>query len=748
MTREQLEILNRVKLLMEYDMKNTSSENFEKIIKEGDEKWSSTYSCVPKHPNAKKVTLSDGSTAYTIWGVTYYNSGRRATSKNTNTNYSCNDIMFKYPTNQAESDKFRNWMFKNYDAKSLKSSYDLDPKGPWNSVAVLKAWSLNGTTYLDKKGNVDPKNFVAGATFDEKCGNKPNMVYDNYYKKCILSEKRYYEIIPGSKWGDNEYDFPYLPVQNESDVYALYALWFFMAVNDMTYMGWYNKAEGRCAAMTKDAFTPKEFKGVNFLKQFSERKKPMVCYNNQMAGLNPSNSFGTIINKKDIGSKDGRLEKFSLTNYNGFVPSYADIGKTFGTTDLSALIKKLRETRSTWINSYSGQEEDFIKNVKPSADAIGTIKSWDTHDYLMFAQIATFFIPVVGPWISMGLNVADAGLFLSEGEEEMAALTLGLGLLFDVPGIAQQLAGKGVSKLTNDEIRNVSRHLLENNASALTQKEATTLNYLLDLNKSDPQIVRSELEKIAKEKSSQLVNSPKTAETLTPKEMSALKQYADGTEKIGGLTSPVTKGGLITGVGAAMSVVGAVGMGFDIYKQASKTLQYNIENLPQVIDKYYGKEGAYKNVFTLFGVPEEYKKDLTGNEGTASKSAETYEMQTMLEFKEKGYSIDYVSLAKAWTEGWRPVDVETMEVNPIPFSYVTTMSSLMTDEEKKKRDDEALEKIWSDVKKEDEKPRDENDKTHKKAQGVRNKYDLGPIKRELPRDTTGMNIDDDLGDDY
>ena len=746
MNRDQLEILNRVKLLMGYDSEKTLKENTEKIIKEGDEKWSSTYSCVPKHPNAKKVTLGDGSTAYTIWGLTYYNNGKRAVSNKTSTNYSCNDMMFKYPKNQTESDKFRNWMFKNYDAKSLKSSYDLDPKGPWNSVAVLKAWSLNGTTYLDKKGNVDSKNFVAGATFDEKCGNKPNMVYDNYYKKCILSEKRYYEIIPGSKWGNNEYDFPYLPVQTESDVYSLYALWFFMAVNDMTYMGWYNKAEGRCAAMTKDAFTPKEFKGVNFLKQLSERKTPMVCYNNQMAGLNPSNTFGTIVNKQNIGSKDGRLEKFSLSNYNGFVPSYAEIEKTFGTTDLSALIKKLQETRSLWINTYSGQEEDFTKNIKPSADGIETIKSWDTHDYLMFAQIATFFIPVVGPWISLGLNVADAGLFLSEGEEEMAALTLGLGLLFDVPGIAQQLAGKGVSKLTNDEIRNVSRHLLENNASALTQKEATTLNYLLDLNKSDPQIVRSELEKIAKEKSSQLVNSPKTAETLTPKEMSALKQYADGTEKIGGLTSPVTKGGPITGVGAAMSVVGAVGMGFDIYKQASKTLQYNIENLPQVIDKYYGKDGAYKNVFKLFGVPEEYKKDLTGNEGSESKKAETFDMKTMLEFKEKGYSIDYVSLAKAWTEGWRPVDMDTMEVNPIPFSYVTTTSSLMTPEEKKKQDDEMLEKIWSDVNKE-EKPRDESDKKYKRHKEVDKKYEMGIIKRELPSDTTGMNYTGTLSDD-
>jgi hypothetical protein len=745
MNRDQLEILNRVKLLMGYESEKTLKENTEKILKEGDEKWRSAYSCVTKHPNAKKVTLSDGSTAYTIWGATYYNNGKRAVSNKASTNYSCSDIMFKYPTNQTESDKFRNWMFKNYDAKSLKSSYDLDPKGPWNSVAILKAWSLNGNTYLDKKGNVDPKNFVAGATFDEKCGNKPNMVYDNYYKKCILSEKRYYEIIPGSKWGDNQYDFPYLPVQTESDVYALYALWFFMAVNDMTYMGWYNKVEGRCASMTKDSFTPQQFKGVNFLRQLSEKKNPMVCYNSSMAGLNPANSFGTIINKQNIGSKNGKLEKFSLPNYNGFVPSYADIEKTFGTTDLSAIIKKLSETRTMWINTWSGQDEDFSKNIKPSSDAIGAIKSLDTHDYLMFAQIATFFIPVVGPWISLGLNVADAALFAYEGETEMAALVLGLGLLFDVPGVAKGLAGRGISKLTDDEIRNISKHLLNNEVESLSKKEATSLNYLLDLNKNEPKLIRSELEKITQEKSSQLVQSPKAAETLTPKEMGALKQYADGTEKIGGIGSSVSKGGPITSVGAALSVVGGVGVGYDIYKQASKTLQYNIENLPEVIDKYYKKDGAYKILFKYFGVPEEYKKDITSSEGNASESAETYDKQTMLKFKESGYSVDYVSLAKLWTEGWRPVDIDTMEVNPIPLSYVTDIRSLKTPEENKKDDEEALKELISSAVQ--QKPEDLNDEKYKKAQDVRKKYEIGKVNLELARDTTGMNIPTTLSDD-
>ena len=194
-----------------------------------------------------------------------------------------------------------------------------------------------------------------------------------------------------------------------------------------------------------------------------------------------------------------------------------------------------------------------------------------------------------------------------------------------------------------------------------------------------------------------------------------------------------------------MSVVGAVGMGFDIYKQASKTLQYNIENLPQVIDKYYGKDEAYKILFKYFGVPEEYKKDLTGSEDNASESAETYDKQTMLKFKESGYSVEYVSLAKLWTEGWRPVDINTMEVNPIPLSYLTDIRSLKTPEENKKDDEEALKELISSAVL--QKPKDLNDEKYKKAQDVRKKYEMGTDNIKLARDTTGMNIPTTLSDD-
>jgi len=119
----------------------------------------------------------------------------------------------------------------------------------------------------------------------------------------------------------------------------------------------------------------------------------------------------------------------------------------------------------------------------------------------------------------------------------------------------------------------------------------------------------------------------------------------------------------------------------------------------------------------------------------------------MLEFKEKGYSIDYVSLAKAWTEGWRPVDMDTMEVNPVPSSYDTTVKSLISPEElQKELEDLVNQSISNRVQKQ---PKDKNSEKYKKSQASRQKYELGKIERTFQRDTTGMNIPNKVSlDDY
>ena len=53
-----------------------------------DDNWQTTYSCVPTQ-GFKPIKLSDGSTAYNIKGVIYYNNGRKKLVNGTITNYTC-----------------------------------------------------------------------------------------------------------------------------------------------------------------------------------------------------------------------------------------------------------------------------------------------------------------------------------------------------------------------------------------------------------------------------------------------------------------------------------------------------------------------------------------------------------------------------------------------------------------------------------------------------------------------------------
>jgi hypothetical protein len=53
-----------------------------------EDNWKTTYSCVPSQ-GVKPSKLSDGSTAYLINGVTYYNNGRKKLANGTMTGYTC-----------------------------------------------------------------------------------------------------------------------------------------------------------------------------------------------------------------------------------------------------------------------------------------------------------------------------------------------------------------------------------------------------------------------------------------------------------------------------------------------------------------------------------------------------------------------------------------------------------------------------------------------------------------------------------
>ena len=95
----------------------------------------------------------------------------------------------------------------------------------------------------------------------------------------------------------------------------------------------------------------------------------------------------------------------------------------------------------TWGQSRTMKPSEFVdaseKFVKDRAEFVDTYK----HEILDGLAIATFFIPVVGPFISLGIEVGNAALYYNEGDKEMAALAAAFALipggelLRNIPGV-------------------------------------------------------------------------------------------------------------------------------------------------------------------------------------------------------------------------------------------------------------------------------------------------------------------------
>jgi len=95
----------------------------------------------------------------------------------------------------------------------------------------------------------------------------------------------------------------------------------------------------------------------------------------------------------------------------------------------------------TWGDSQRMKPSEFVdaseKFVKDRSEFVGKYK----HELLDVLAIGTFFIPFVGPLISLGLELGNAALYYNEGDKEMAALTAAFAiipageLLRNIPGV-------------------------------------------------------------------------------------------------------------------------------------------------------------------------------------------------------------------------------------------------------------------------------------------------------------------------
>lgn len=113
----------------------------------------------------------------------------------------------------------------------------------------------------------------------------------------------------------------------------------------------------------------------------------------------------------------------------------------------------------------------YSQNLK--AQQLKPLSKEDRHLLMDIAAVGTFFIPVVGPFLSLGIELANAGLYYSEGDKYGAGFALAFSL---IP--MGELVGRipGVKKLGRDGLASLINKA--RSGGKLTKAEAETVEQI------------------------------------------------------------------------------------------------------------------------------------------------------------------------------------------------------------------------------------------------------------------------------
>jgi hypothetical protein len=116
----------------------------------------------------------------------------------------------------------------------------------------------------------------------------------------------------------------------------------------------------------------------------------------------------------------------------------------------------LMDKRANAIANVTGirSNKDY-KSIDKLIDKAHQGKPIDPHTLMTILQIGTAFIPVVGPFISAGIGLADAAMYYKEGDKNAAGLTAAFSMIpfagkiiNKIPGV-KQLGSKGMASLAS-----------------------------------------------------------------------------------------------------------------------------------------------------------------------------------------------------------------------------------------------------------------------------------------------------------
>jgi hypothetical protein len=414
---------------------------------------------------------------------------------------------------------------------------------------------------------------------------------------------------------------PYFPAVNQDQWFAIYALWLSQQVEGYKMINiWNTMPTGKCEKnklyvnlqgqeiSLEDALTGEK----NVQYDGKKMKSLFICYNDDVATYKPYDQ----IKIKNIISNAGRLDSTSLPRYSGkYIPSFAEVMKGYGyTANYSRIMNALNGGKELWQNVGNkvgkGNNSKIYKAGKPSTGNV--------HDILSLLQVVTVIIPVVGPFLSLGIGLVDSGIYYAEGDKKMAALTLGLSILFDLPILKAGFGNIGkqaIQNLTEEEIIQISKSILENNTKNLPENLDEILKALENEMKNNPE-VRKQYEDFIKDKSVEILGNKKMLEGLSPNTVSAVKKAAKGELAAKTLTTATV------GTGVPLTAKG----GYEVAKPLiRKNIQTKVESEGykwESVKKVFGSSGSKEDNEKLsyawsienwrpgLEVPEEYQTEM------------------------------------------------------------------------------------------------------------------------------------------
>lgn len=176
-----------------------------------------------------------------------------------------------------------------------------------------------------------------------------------------------------------------------------------------------------------------------------------------------------------------------------------------------------RQSNAIARSSGIRNQKDYDTVNRITKKATDSTLNIDKHTAMTILQIGTAFIPLVGPFISMGIGLADAKMYYDEGDKKTAGL---IGLFSMLPGVGGLATKMGLGKWSAKALGEIGKKI--SLGSKLTPVESKIANRVAQYK----QLIQTEMSKMGEQAT---IQSGKNA----AKKQIAKSNVIKGSKKVG-----------------------------------------------------------------------------------------------------------------------------------------------------------------------------------------------------------------------